>query len=522
MNGNMHRCEVKAMRHVVGCIHVVAKYLLRTSASHYWCAGRMAPQYISWGIFACLCSMLLIGGMYQIKSTRFVEDTDLRAFAPVPEVTAAASPQSMLQIAMESLPRAVPSSLVPLRTTTAPSTSTRPPTTVATTQSLYDRHVADVQAAAAYLGSVVAENISDIHTEITRGVVAFLPAGVTKYENEFKSLYLSIALMRTQQPAHVKTDMLILTQKRGIDFCLSLGCSLVHRERFSDPEGCFVAEHIPLSERSPADDLSPYSSYAASINIVAEFAFAFNYTYLLKTDLDGFLTFGFSAWVLPAGVDLVVGRGGYATENSISHLTWIMSKRLSIKNAKISNVGTTWYGKAAIVIGAAKVSMAAMRFLDAHEFNAFEKCCAGTNSWPHWYWPVLTMYSGHIAVNQLTKASVMSTVEGVVELDYGSDISTPLRKSVKHLHCWHSDKQFSKFAFTMGAYKTLNLTSSLAMQTPKDYASVIAISMSRLSTEEFKTVTASHELMKNGSWVRVTHTDKSPPLSVTNAGWIPR
>jgi hypothetical protein len=49
-----------------------------------------------------------------------------------------------------------------------------------------------------------------------------------------------------------------------------------------------------------------------------------------------------------------------------------------------------------------------MRWLDTQEFGDFEKCCSGGDSWPHWHWPVLLLYGGHIALNQVSLKTIIS------------------------------------------------------------------------------------------------------------------
>jgi hypothetical protein len=55
-----------------------------------------------------------------------------------------------------------------------------------------------------------------------------------------------------------------------------------------------------------------------------------------------------------------------------------------------------------------------MRWLDTQEFSKFEKCCSGTEGWPNWHWPVLLLYGGHIALNQVIIFYPIPTLPNVI------------------------------------------------------------------------------------------------------------
>jgi hypothetical protein len=56
-----------------------------------------------------------------------------------------------------------------------------------------------------------------------------------------------------------------------------------------------------------------------------------------------------------------------------------------------------------------------MRWLDTQEFSEYEKCCAGTESWPNWHWPVMLLYGGHIALNQVNKTEQFFTINVYIQ-----------------------------------------------------------------------------------------------------------
>ena len=142
-----------------------------------------------------------------------------------------------------------------------------------------------------------------------------------------------------------------------------------------------------------------------------------------------------------------------------------------------------------------------MRWLNDHEFTDFEKCCAGVESWPNWHWPVILLYAGDIAVNQLP-LGVLENSPGHQEMDHGSTDTDPLPDTIKHLHCWHTEDMFSKFRFQSGEYDKLNLEGMTGMKTPRDYATVLAISSSRLNPENFRIITSDPSAVRSKKWLK--------------------
>ena len=71
----------------------------------------------------------------------------------------------------------------------------------------------------------------------------------------------------------------------------------------------------------------------------------------------------------------------------------------------------------------------AMRFSSLlQEFNRFERCCAGASAWPHWHWPVILLYGGHLALNQLGLGRVIKSSVENGQLDYSTTAATNIRE----------------------------------------------------------------------------------------------
>ena len=367
--------------------------------------------------------------------------------------------------------------------------------------------IAEVQAANTELQAALA-NPPVSNEQVSRGVYVYLPPQSDHFNRELKSFYLSVAVMRTTQPAHLKTDLVVFTPTGGMDFAKSLGCVEDRRETFADPERCTVVEHVPLAKRSdPYDPLSGYANYIDSMLVLAEYSGTHAFTYVIRSDLDTFLTPGFSNWVLPDGKVIATGRGGYGSRNANLHLTWVMQKRLGLQNRNVGGVGSTWYGESRVMQATAKVCVTAMRWLHTQEFSEFEQFHAGTESWPNWHWPVMLLYGGHIALNQIPTERAQPHSPGVMELDHGSDGPEPLVDSTKHIHCWHSNDFFSKLRFQMHQYDHTDISEHAGMESRRAYAGMIAISSDRLQPEELANYIADPGAMQRRDWMRTVNTE---------------
>jgi hypothetical protein len=340
---------------------------------------------------------------------------------------------------------------------------------------------------------------------IVRGVMIYLPPNIGKFEREVKAMYLSIAVMRSKQPAHMKTDFIVFTPIENFGFPESIGCSREPRDSHDEDEKCVVLPHVPLVKRGNiSEPLVDYGNYIDSMLILAEFQFGDQYDYLMRSDSDTFLTPGFADWSLPDDVAIATGKGGYGSTNANNHLKWIATNPLGLKDSGVLGIGSTWFGRAAVMVGASKLTIEIMRWLDSQEFSEYEKKHSGVDGWPNWHWPVILLYGGHIAINQIPSSKIITHKEGVMELDYSSAHVDPIPASVKHIHCWHTDAFFSKFKFEMGVYKGVDLTEHKEMTTAASYAGLVAISSDRLSVSELRDLISDKQAMKEQKWMRLT------------------
>jgi hypothetical protein len=367
------------------------------------------------------------------------------------------------------------------------------------------RMLREVHEAAARLSAALSTPFDVNKSQISRGIAVYFPASESQHEKELKGFFLSIAHMRTLQPSSMKTDLLVFTPPRGYEFAKSIGCSEGKRTSFDDPEKCLIVEHIPLSERTGVSDpIVSYSRYLDSVLMVAEYKEYGIYDYFMKSDMDTFVTPAFADWRLPEGKIIATGQGGYSHTNADGRLSFIMKTKFNMGDEGRTNIGTTWYGSPAVIVTACQVSVASMRWLDRMEFSDYERLKLSAGGWPYWFWPVLSMYGGHIAINQIPQDRVQFQEENIMEMDLASDTDGELRPSVKHIHCWHTERFFSKLAFAAGTYDSMDLHEHDHMSNPAAFSAVIALSAVRMTTEEFKSITHDPERMRNNDWKRLS------------------
>lgn len=169
--------------------------------------------------------------------------------------------------------------------------------------------------------------------------------------------------MMKYESKHWRTDFNIYTGEYSSSL-QHLGC-LLNQVRLNHTEApkCRVFLYLPLSKRekqhrvlSSNKDLfqidiqrskSLYKhmktyEYIDSVNIIAESypTFAF-YDFILKTDIDVFITKQFAKYIPITNTTLLVGRGGYSTEFNTRRLRRI-AQDMNWQYQNMTNIGSTW------------------------------------------------------------------------------------------------------------------------------------------------------------------------------------
>jgi hypothetical protein len=118
-----------------------------------------------------------------------------------------------------------------------------------------------------------------------------------------------------------------------------------------------------------------------------------------------------------------------------------------------------------------------MLHLSLNEFCRVEReQKLGALLWPDWHYGVLSMYGTHLAVNHLVNGEKLDIQKADQLLDQSTTNKNPddIEKNNRlHLHCWHTDEQFSKFQFKANKYNHIQPHTLINDTSPKGYVSEI-------------------------------------------------
>jgi hypothetical protein len=345
----------------------------------------------------------------------------------------------------------------------------------------------------------------EVETEV-RAVMVELGADRSKFLTEFKWILRSWINVRNDEMRRreespdgpiLLTDLIVFTDLGHVDMVsalVDLGCETprARRSRVELPT-CYLEHYVRLPTRATlpnatelARDLRHYN-YIDSINILAEFE-GFPYDFVLRSDLDTFLAPDWSITrildIFPTPKSVLLGEGYYIVDGeqyqTVAHLMYV-ARRLGLRTPTVNNLGTTWGGPLRLARITAQLQVQIIRWLDLYEFTAFDRCCAGTSGWPNWHWGVLTLYAGHLAMNNLPHVHRRRGI-----FDHATTGKAQLVGSgVLHLHVLHGNMTFSKSEFAAGAYRKLD-PATLDRTTAGGFATHVAVEASRLAPSELK------------------------------------
>ncbi|CAF3473895.1 unnamed protein product [Rotaria socialis] len=348
------------------------------------------------------------------------------------------------------------------------------------------------------------EYVPLIHQPFTsfliRGIVIFYPHDQEHvFLSELFWLFRSWIEMMKDEPPSWRTDLVIYTGvfTRNLQ---QLGCvfNRIRIDRKERPQ-CRVFPykriHLrDLNDKKDTDDhlfqqfdlersillkkhLQTYE-YVDSINIIAECYTSFAmYDYILRTDIDVFLTRYFGRFV-PFNATLLVGRGGYSTPFNTARLRRIATN-MEWLYANITNIGSTWYGPPRLAQRIANFSLKAMLHLSINEFTEPERQRKmGVLLWPDWYYGVLLLYSCELAINHLKLSENISLGLAYTFLDQSTtdtDQYDMEKNNRLHLHSWHTFERFSKFDFKAGKYNRIHPRKFMMDASARGYAMRMAL-----------------------------------------------
>ncbi|UJR27808.1 hypothetical protein I4U23_009077 [Adineta vaga] len=324
---------------------------------------------------------------------------------------------------------------------------------------------------------------------------------------EFRWFYRSWTEMMMNESTLWRTDIIVYANKYTSVF-KKLGC-LYEKIRLDSKEKpqCRIFPYIRIKDRTSNHDVSSkyqiidtqrsqtlYDQlrsygYIDSINTVFEFKTTFlMYDFILRTDMDCFLTENFALYI-PYNDSVLVGHGGYSTEFNNKRLKRI-ARDMNWKYANKTSLGSTWYGSPSITYQMADYTIQAMIHLVMNEFTIPEReHKLGVMLWPEWHFGVLLLYGGHLAINHLISNNNLTILLADQLLDQGvtSKDQVDIRKNLRlHLHCWHGSNPFSKFEFKAGKYKSIDPSTLISDTSASGYAMRMALESKSMSLEQLK------------------------------------
>ena len=67
-----------------------------------------------------------------------------------------------------------------------------------------------------------------------------------QFWREFRAFFLSWAVMRTKQPSHFRTDLLVFAAEERLRLLFEMGCSKERRKYDKERDRCIAITHVPL------------------------------------------------------------------------------------------------------------------------------------------------------------------------------------------------------------------------------------------------------------------------------------
>lgn len=260
-------------------------------------------------------------------------------------------------------------------------------------------------------------------TRITRAILVFYPIEKNEnFEPEFKWMYRSWIEMQAYEPGKWRTDIIVFVNTdheafKQADFFLNkLNCSVHNRRtRPEDKPMCTLINYKPFKSRQFTkldkivlpqfktekekynyllNDIDIFST--EETNLVPFYLFmrrisnygyldsilmAFDgwsyfksagYNFLIRSDMDVFLTPLFGTWLPRYCNDFYVGRGGYSANFNTNRLSRVASN-LGLKYAAELNLGSTWYSTPDQFRLVSYLTLFGMSYLSEEEFSKPER-----------------------------------------------------------------------------------------------------------------------------------------------------
>ncbi|CAF3538758.1 unnamed protein product [Rotaria socialis] len=328
---------------------------------------------------------------------------------------------------------------------------------------------------------------------IRRAIIVYFPVErSTVYISELKWLYLSWIETIQKQPFDWQTDLLIYSLPSLL--LDELGCFENNNNKLSK-NNCFrinynslwvTTKHSNELLRLLQIHVPTWCRHLDSLGIIFENSdFLNQYDYVLRTDLDVFLTPKFAHYI-PFDCSFQIGLGGYSLDYTLNKLSRI-AKTLNLLNANLTHVGSTWYGPPKQIILVARLALWLSVWLSQNEFNLVEKDHRlSILSWPQWYIGVISMYASHLAINHYARLGRIKLIQKPYLIDYSCTTNVSFHEiEIIHIHAWHTSQMFSKFFFKNGSYDgILSMKTQWNTNYSLDFILRIAWQSKKMTTKE--------------------------------------
>ncbi len=124
-----------------------------------------------------------------------------------------------------------------------------------------------------------------------------------------------------------------------------------------------------------------------------------------------------------------------------------------------------------------------MLYLSQEEFAQPEReGKLGVEMWPDWHYGVLSMYGADFGLNHLMGSKQLNVIKLDNLIDYPSANTEPVLDKI-HIHVFHDDDLFSKFAFKMGQYDNVTIADTSQI---KFYCLKMAMEAKKAKTSNLK------------------------------------
>jgi hypothetical protein len=374
----------------------------------------------------------------------------------------------------------------------------------------------------------VPKSLEDVY--VTRAIMMYIPVNdFIYYQIEFKWMYRSWIEMQKYESKRWRTDLLLFIDDKNfkkfrvdIKKLNDLNCSFENiRRNKQDPPMCSLIRYQSIADRHVNktlvkkfikteaeyeflfnkfdifnDNDAYLSQFYASLKDLAQYVYvdsilvAFDgykmsngvYDFLLRSDIDVFLTPLFAKWLPRRCNDFVVGGGDYGHTFNMKRLKRV-SKNLNLEHADEWNLGSTWYSTPKQFRYVSYLTLISMVYLSNEEFTSVERGTGlGDILWPEWHYGVLLLYGQHVAMNHLIATKQINIVKLPNLIDFPSYNNNSVFESA-HIHVFNDDYLFSKFAFKAGHYDNMTVKSDDYLKT-RYYALSNALESRKLSESD--------------------------------------